>query len=113
MRKTTAERKDKMNDNRINDYGKMRRDGETLDRKQFTTTLHKHTGIEWLEEGHKRNNWWRTSEVNKRWLRTRWVDFNSEKTQSNGTNDDESPGNTKNKRTIKLLALGNNSKGSH
>ena len=79
MRKTTAERKDNMNDNRINDYGKMRRDGETLDRKQFTTTLHKHTGIEWLEEGHKRNNWWRTSEVNKKWLWTKRVDFNSKK----------------------------------
>ena len=60
MRKATAERKNNMNHNRTNDYGKVRWDGETLDWKRFETALHKYTRIEWLEKEHKRSDRWRT-----------------------------------------------------
>ena len=53
-----------------------------------------------IEKEHKRSNWWRTSEMNKKWLRIKRLDTNSEKTQPNGTNDVESPDTAKNKRTI-------------
>ena len=102
-----------MNNNRTNDYGKMGWDGEILDWKQFTITLHKYTGIEWLEKEHKRSNWWRTSEMNKKWLRIKWLDTNTAITQPNGTNDVESPITAENKRTIGKLALGTLSKWRH
>ena len=49
-----------MNNNGTNDYGKVRWDGETLDRKQFASTLQEYIGIEWLKKEHKRSDWWRT-----------------------------------------------------
>ena len=55
-----TERKNNMNNKGTNDYGKVRWDGETLDRKQFASTLQEYIGIEWLEKEHKRSDWWRT-----------------------------------------------------
>ena len=102
-----------MNVNRINDYGKMLCDGENLDWKQFTITLHKYTGTKWLEKEHKRSNWWRTSEMNKKWFRIQWLGINTAVAQSNGPNEVESPVTVENKGTTGKLALGALSKGSH
>ena len=87
-------------------------DGEILDWKQFTTTLHKYTGIEWLEKEHKRSNWWRTSEMNKLRLWIKWLSTNTVIIQSKRTNDVESPITNENKRTIGKLTLGKLIKGS-
>ena len=102
-----------MNNNRTNDYGKMGWDGEILDWKQFTITLHKYTGIEWLEKEHKRSNWWRTSEMNKNRIRIKWLDTNTAITQPNGTIEVGSLITDENKRTTGKQTLGTLSEWSH
>ena len=94
-----------MNSNRTNDYGKMRRDGETFNRKQFAITLQKYLRKERLEKEHKRSNRWRTPEMDYKWLWTKRLDSNTKKAQPKGINDDQSPVTAKYKRAIRKLAL--------
>ena len=100
MRKIATTKQNNMNNNGVDDHGKMGWVGENTNRKSFITALPKYLGIEWLEKEHKRSDWWRTLGLDKKWLSTWWLTINTAATQLKGTNDVESPIIAENKWTI-------------